>query len=457
MKLVLILAIFIFSVYLFNKCCNIIDITRVNIISLLFYSITVQCFLGASLIFMGYDRHYLIRLVTQPTTILKTFLIVSYVLVSIPLFMYIMNRLLKQDTRMLYSSYLKSNVVIDNNREAFIILSLLTLLCVAACSYVFMKIGRIPFFDFFMHKGNEFFSIERINIKFKFSGNQYIRNLLGLVLTPFISYCNYVYAKSTKEKKWIFLFLISFLFSIFIVTYDYEKAPILYYLGGFFLIEIILKDGIKVKKLISFTALVVIMIVLMYKVLSPAKGPASSFSIYTGPFGRIVYTQVAALFLHIDAFPLYVPFLNGASFPQWIVNIILPGTKYIRSGRYVMQLFNPVGVEKGIAGVMSTLFVGEAYANFSILGVILSTLYVALLLNTIFTFFIRSKKNPINVALFITLTISMLKTIQGGFVDFIYNPSVIFTIGVAAMAQIAMMILIKLEHRFAPAVQKKTS
>lgn len=91
-----------------------------------------------------------------------------------------------------------------------------------------------------------------------------------------------------------------------------------------------------------------------------------------------------------------------------------------------MNFFSPEKVVGGTAGVMNSLFVGEAYANFGMKGVILSVVYVGILLSIIFIFFMKSKKTPINIVLYITITSMLASASQGGFVDFVYNSNIIF-------------------------------
>ena len=45
--------------------------------------------------------------------------------------------------------------------------------------------------------------------------------------------------------------------------------------------------------------------------------------------------------------------------------------KSIRPARIVMSIINFLGIEAGTAGVMNTLFIGEAYANFGWLRVMM--------------------------------------------------------------------------------------
>ena len=70
---------------------------------------------------------------------------------------------------------------------------------------------------------------------------------------------------------------------------------------------------------------------------------------------------------------------------------------------------------------MNTFFTGEAYANFGVLGVVLSTIYIGVLLQIIYVIFLKIEKNPIYITAYATITSTLVLTLHGGFVDYIYN------------------------------------
>ncbi len=78
----------------------------------------------------------------------------------------------------------------------------------------------------------------------------------------------------------------------------------------------------------------------------------------------------------------------------------------------------------GIAGVVNSLFIGEAWANFGIYGVLIAPLYVGFLIQSLYLFFLKSKKTPFLLALFVSFSIK--GAITGGFNDYFYNVNFIF-------------------------------
>ncbi len=90
-----------------------------------------------------------------------------------------------------------------------------------------------------------------------------------------------------------------------------------------------------------------------------------------------------------------------------------------------MTIVNSKGIENGTAGVVNSLFVAEAWANWGFYGVLISPIIVGMVIQIIFLFFLTHKKTPFMVGLFTYISIKL--PVTGGFNDFIYN-AVMFSI-----------------------------
>ena len=93
-----------------------------------------------------------------------------------------------------------------------------------------------------------------------------------------------------------------------------------------------------------------------------------------------------------------------------------------------MGFYGSRSVYDGIAGVMNTNFVGEAYANFGWAGILFSIVWVGLFISLLFYMIIKIKKTPATIAFLAVITKTIGAMSQGGFFDFIYSFSVIVTI-----------------------------
>ncbi|NEU44236.1 oligosaccharide repeat unit polymerase, partial [Enterococcus faecium] len=74
-------------------------------------------------------------------------------------------------------------------------------------------------------------------------------------------------------------------------------------------------------------------------------------------------------------------------------------------------------------GVSNTLTVAEAYANFGYVGIVIGTLYVGVVTQLLYIWFLRLPKNPLFLSLFVYFSINIPRTLVGGFSDFLFNPT----------------------------------
>lgn len=416
---------------------------KLNMISYIFYLFIVQTYIGASLIFLGLRKHYLVEKILNESTIDKTYYMVAYTAIMFPLVMYLVSKLIKIDIKETYNNYLNKDVEVISEKHEFITVLSVCIICILSVIYMFAKIGYIPFIDLVLHNDPERFATSRIMLSNNFPGNQYIKNIIALGFTPILSYITFVYAKKTKKAKWIGLFLVMLACSIVIKTYNYSKSPLAFYIIGFVFLIIIIDKVISKDKLIAMFIASIAVIVVMYRKIGYYFN--TGLHIYNGPLGRVFYTQVATLFLHVDLFPKFLPFLHGKSLYPTILKLMGSHESYVRSGKIVMDFYYPEGVFNGTSGVMNTIFIGEAYANFGIIGTIIAPIYVAIVCQLVFILFLKMKKTPINIGFFVSILLTFGTISQAGFTDFIYNSTILSMV----LLLIAMNIMTNLLKRIA--------
>jgi len=429
MKYIIVFIVLITYTLLFKKAAGTLKPNIMNVITFIFFSILGFELIGGSLVFLGFNDHYLIQKVSNKDTINKTYYILAYTALMLPLAIILANKYIfkidktKKNGETLKNKYidkLKEKVDIGNKElinKMFICMVILTLICLMSIMYVFKCIGYMPFLKYFDSSMN--LDIERIKVSRNFNGNEYIKNLIMLTITPLISYITYIYMSITKEKRWKILFIVLLILNLLALTYNFEKAPFIYYLLFFYIIKVILGGTFKFQKIIPIICICIIIVFILYRGIFGYRGPLISVS--SGPVSRILITQVATLFLHIDAFPDRIEYIGGHSFPKVLVPFLGEGDYDIRSARLVMELYNRQAVKKGTAGVMNALFVGEAYANFGIVGVLIAPILLGIIFSAIIAWFIKSKKNPINIVIYVQAFSLFTGALQGGFVEFFYN------------------------------------
>lgn len=138
-----------------------------------------------------------------------------------------------------------------------------------------------------------------------------------------------------------------------------------------------------------------------------------------GIVGRLILGQITGLYKMLEYFPQTVDFIGFSSISNLLADVL--NFDYSeRAARITMVLFNPSGVARGTAGVINSLFVAEAWANWGLLGVLFSPIWVGFVVETIYIIFLKCKKTPLLVGAFTFLSLKW--PITGGVNEFIYYP-----------------------------------
>lgn len=429
------------SFVLFRKVSGSMRLTELNLISFsYYYRLIIQSFIGVNIVIFGLDNHYLLNRITDISIKESTYLSVCFVLLLMPLSMLFISYIFKFNAYKEWNHYKHKKIqgiISRDDKAIFITLVLFTLVSLFSIVYTFFTIKTIPVLNLFSGSSGEESARLRILSSWEFGGIVYIRNIFGLTLTPILSYIAFSYSKKSKYVGWRVLFWILFTLSVSILTYSLAKGPVLFYILSFLILNIYINGKINLRKFIRYIIVISILIVIFYLLLSTN---INFLDINSGPLGRILLGQIAGLYFHFTIFPDILPFLQGQSFPSFILKLF--DIESVRSARLVMEYVNPYGVEQGIAGVMNSLFIAEAYANFGWLGIIFGTILVGFFIQLLYIIFIRIPKNPITIALFTEFTISLPLT--GGFFDFLYNPNMLITIILMCLFYIIALVINKL-------------
>ena len=427
--LIIAIVCLVLSGYLFKIATGTISLRSPNMMSLIFYFyFALENVVGAVLIVNNIDDHYIINKLSNDIYRYYGFWAIMYTIVLFPIGMLMANMLFKAGgMNDYYEDYVTSPITdepeeISNHvRNCLIVLSVISVLAVL---YTLASIGGSPLSALLSGMDPTDLNLMRSEANRGFSGNEYFRNVFGILLTPFLSYVAYgykIYDNSIFNKCWFYVMLVS---SILILTYDLEKAPLLWYLLGFMFYRVYLGYRLSNMVLISVFAVFSGLIIGMYVVLS-SFDLDTLFVFNQGIIGRLTLSSNAGVFVSFELFPQNHDFLGLSSFSNLISDFLsVPYNE--RSARLVMEFVNPSGVEQGIAGVFNSLFVSEAWANWGIIGLLLSPIYVGFLIQCLYLFLLFSRKTPVFMGLLVFYTIRC--SINGGINDYIYNISTLIMV-----------------------------
>ena len=418
------------SFKLFKFAAGTLAVGKINLVSYVYYLCILQVFIGTVLVNLGYNGHYTLNKLTffQSSTFSATISVCSMILI-LPTVMIFVFKVMKFDPKIQYEVFLNEPIENDSgeNRVIFILICCMGVIQISALIVLLSKIGYIPLIKLFFHEVEFQLDIERQhNAALEIMGIPYIKSIVVLMGIPIISYITSAYALVTREKKWILIAIIYFIASIIVKTYDFSKSPVIFHFFVYLLIYIYYRKGIKNKYLFGFGISMCAVLIVYYRMF----GYNGSFlDIYNGILGRTFFTQFGTLCYHFDLFPNIFPYLKGRSLYPTVLKIIGQNPEqHMRSAKIVMEYYGSEHIYEGTGGVMNACFLGEAYANWGWIGVMASIIWVGIVISMLFILMLKIKKNPATLAFCAVLTQNVGNMTQTGFVDFIYNSSIILIV-----------------------------
>lgn len=431
MYLLISLLVLIISFKLFKTASGSMLLTKLNMVSFIFYlQLVIYSWIGSILVLYTIDGHYIISRISDDSIRFWGWLSVMYTMIFLPLGILF--------SKLFFSKSLTSNSLSEYSNKEFTnslspkdsyikvflyILSAFSFLTYIYLLYYIKEIGIVK-----MIRGGDsiLMTMFRISISRNFQGNQYLVNIFGLAITPilgFISYSYYKLSKSNTDKYWC---IIMVLLSVLYLTYNLEKGPVINFILGFLFLRVVVSGDIPKSWLYLTLISIVSLLVVFYVLLSSEVDVLSLFKYNSGIGGRILLSQLSGMYECFDNFPRLHDHLGFSSLSEQFSNIL--GINYNeRAARINMQILYPDAVKSGLVGVGNTLFIGEAWANFGIIGVLLSPLYVGFCLGLIYYYImIKCKKTPVVLGIYAYFCV--FSSVTGGFNDFIYSPIIFVTI-----------------------------
>ena len=428
MDILITLIIGIVSTELFRYASGTLALGKINMISYSYYLILLQSYIGCFLVNCGFNKHYTLNYLLDRVSINTTTNVLWVLMLLMPLTVLIIFRAFHFDPQKEYLGYLNSEI--DDKDDVFLykVFALIIIAQTVVLTVFLFRIGYLPIIKLIQHDTEFDFATERIRIQsITILGSGIATNIVIKFGIPLVSYIACSYAYINRIRKWIIMAAVSFCMGVIVKTIDFSKSPLVFFFLVFVFIYIYSnKNGIKDRVIVVFGCVMALLLMAFY-VLQGYKG--TFLDLYNGILGRTLFTQFGTLCYHFDLFPKVFPFLAGRSLSPTILKILgMDPSLYLRSARLVMSYYGIEHLYDGTAGVMNALFVGEAYANWGMIGAMFSIIWVAAYISLFFILFIRSGKSPVSIAILAFMTQTIGSMIQGGFTDFIYSSTILITL-----------------------------
>ena len=249
--------VFFFSYRIFLRVSGSMSLTKLNMISWIFYfDLILQIFIASMLVVLDIDNHYMISKMYNNDSRVFGWIFIQYSMITLPLGMLFSLFLWGyKKNNVLFDVYIKSELMsLSATHDKYIRYSLyfLTTLSVSSVIYVLYSLDSILILDVLNNTGKDNLSSERYMAGTGFTGNTYVKNIFAIGFTPLLCFIAYAYFIMTRRRFDLVWFLLLLLASFFILTYNLEKAPIIKFMLGFLFFRVLVFGRIPLKKVIVF-------------------------------------------------------------------------------------------------------------------------------------------------------------------------------------------------------------
>ena len=388
-------------------------------ISWIFYfNLIVESFIGSIIVINNLESsnwYKYIYLYSNQESKIYAWLAIQYTLIALPIGMLFSTKLFRFNSKKEFSNFCNKNIHDKYTLNPIYYYTMLGLMLfsIICCIYVFYCIGYIPQLRLFTTKNSPtFIATLRSMLSKEFSGIKLIRSF-AYTFTPIMTYVSFIYYKSKRDLINRIIFYLMFFTSILILTYNFSKGSVVYFFIGFIFVNVLLGEKYKIKQLFVLGIIISLIIISFYLSFMGSKNIMEALE---HSASRLFTVQIAGTFATFELFPDKIQYLGWSTISHQLSNILnikhsLPSTKLL------MLKLRP---EVKTLGVMVSLFIAEAYANWGLLGVIFSPIYVGFIIQSFFIICLKYPKTPLSISIlaYFSYTNSISDTT---IVNFIYS------------------------------------
>lgn len=409
------------SYKLFSKAAGTLNIRYFNTITYVFYyCIIVSTFIGAVLCAFGFGEDHWILCYAKSEARIKAWLAVCYSMIAMPIGMILMNNIFKIHPRKDFFNFIKEPIKYEISdqrlKQIMIVLILISFL-----TFIYIKhySGSWPLYSAIVEQDYIAAAEGRIDVRLNFHGIVYIKNLIGLYLVPIFSYYSFIISQQKKTLYYKVSFLIMLVLTLLILSYDTQKAPIIFYACGFVVIHVLTKGKISKKSIILFVLIALGIMGILYSVFNASTHGALDVILdpRSAMWGRMFISGYAGVPLTFEWFPDVITQPTWQiGIPEFILKVFdLPTTE---SARLLMLKIEPEG------NLISSYYIAEAWANYGLIGVFIAPFIVGINVQIIQIYLLKSPKNPLLIAFYAFMTTKWV--ISSGFVNYLFFKAIIF-------------------------------
>ena len=415
---------FIFPVlwYLMSRHFN-VKLLKINIISILFFSIIVFQYIGLPILYFKLDPYRILD-VTDKWIMFRVFLYTSISTTLLLLGSFVFTR-----TNLNFKNFKTQKKTSNYQNFLFTIIFLFS-------SYVLYKfVDNVGFYNLALSSvlglsDNLNLTLIRSDMSNAFDGYGWYYLFMNkvLIFTNLFFYADYLINQSFKSK---ILFYVSSTVCVFSLIIGTEKAPLIYYLISLFLVYSILKKNSIISKniILKIAPIFLLIRTVFYIFFMDVSGIDNAIK---SVFSRALNGTIQPAYHYLEFFPKVEPFLLGRSMTN--PGGILPFENFNLT-QEVMSWYNSREFKAGIVGSMPTIYWGEIFANFGTIGVLVIPFFLGFFLSLIDSTIKRFENNSITIAFYVWIIIHYQYLSVTSFTNYFFDLylSVVFLIYIMTM------------------------
>ena len=376
-----------------------VKILTVSIPGIVIIVIIIIQYLGYPILFY-FLNDYRSQFIQDRDIILKIFFISIYSITAIIIGFIFASNILRSFQLNTQLNYFKATVLLDKKFSRFILYLFFILSSLVLLNYInkigLNNIALLSALDLIENSAST--KVLRSNMGNAFEGDYhwyrlFMRDFLSITSVAFFGFC-----LLRKKLFYYFIFIISFIICSFSMTMSIEKAPIIKYLISLFLIYVLIRENglFKIKNIAYLVFFVFLFLGFIYLNFTSSQNLLIGIK---NAASRILTGEIHPMYHYLEIFPQQMDFVMGRSFPNPAG--LMPYDP-ISISKDVYELTFSDRKTSGIVGSMPAYFVGEMYANFGYLGIIIPPFFIGFYLYWLNVLLVSFKnKTPIFLSIYI--------------------------------------------------------
>lgn len=223
---------------------------------------------------------------------------------------------------------------------------------------------------------------------------RYAYYVLRTFIWPFLVALSLTMALHTRSRNWWLAFASAAFAGLLFVSLSTAKQPVAALLVVLFLVVMIMRGAtVRTATLLLMPVVVLAFPVGVVLLLQVGSGNDLWYAI-TAILNRLFFIPSYVLYYYYEVFPTQVTHLHGSTIA---LLARLSGTDNFDSANYVYRYMYPERMESGLA---NAAFIGNAWADFGAIGVIMAGVLLGFVMQTVQIIVFRSRKTAYDVSIY---------------------------------------------------------